>query len=362
MKIDFNVYNYDYDKRAGNLKAEAKGVVKSQKYFPYFYEDGKKIIYKPLSKTKPLSTPYFAFSEVVWSNLINRFFDKDTPIYRLAKCTGYEKEVPKYHSYGTAVESVVKENENLVNIYEYFEKNPDPSVNISNYINYCLTYYDYTFFFESLLFKNNPKIAKEVSKQILYSILRADQNYHYENVSFVYEGNCLKKVSAPIDHEFSTMFMFLYDETSHIKLFGKYMNEFIEETDINISPQNKMLYNLFGSNLNLKFKSEIIKNIETIVKLYPGVVEEFIISLNNMVNHLNEEPITLEDHGYIEPFNSDEYEVGILRYKENKIEEADQKIRKINKKEVMPTEVNKYINTEIVNSSKLLMKTLMNKL
>lgn len=67
MKIDYRVHQYDYNKRDGNLDAEAKGEVKSKKYFPYFYEKDKKIIFKPLSKTKPFSTPYFAYSEVVWS-------------------------------------------------------------------------------------------------------------------------------------------------------------------------------------------------------------------------------------------------------------------------------------------------------
>ena len=65
MEVDFSVKDYDYNLRDGNLDSEAKGVVKSKKNFPYFIEDGKKVIFKPLSRTKPFSTPYFAYSEVV---------------------------------------------------------------------------------------------------------------------------------------------------------------------------------------------------------------------------------------------------------------------------------------------------------
>ncbi|MDE6292477.1 MAG: hypothetical protein K2L98_02215, partial [Bacilli bacterium] len=208
MKIDYKVRQFDYNKRAGNLDAEAKGKVKSKKYFPYFYEDGKKIIFKPLSKTKPYSTPYFAYSELVWSHILHYFFDENIPLYHLAKCVGYEQTEPKYHTYGTVVESVTSESEKLVNLYEYFMKYPDTGVTdiIKDYTNYCKTYYDYSFFFASELLKGHSELATEISRQILYSILRGDQNYHYVNVSFIYEGDNLKRVAMPIDHEFSSIF------------------------------------------------------------------------------------------------------------------------------------------------------------
>ena len=149
MNIDYHVYKYDYNLRDGCLDAEAKGEVKSKKYFPYFYENGKKIIFKPLSKTKPLSTPYFAYSELIWSHLLHTFFDSSIPLYHLATCEGYEEDIPKYHNYGTIVESVIDKSEKLVNIYEYFMQYPAAAVTpkIETYINYCLVYYDYTFFF-----------------------------------------------------------------------------------------------------------------------------------------------------------------------------------------------------------------------
>lgn len=342
MDINFNVYKYDYDKRAGSLDAEAKGVVKSEKHFPFFYEEGKKIIYKPLSKTKPLSTPYFAFSEVVWSNIINNFFDDTAPIYRLAKCPGYEMAVPKYHGYGTVVESIVDENEKLVNIYEYFQDNPDEHVNISDYENYCLANYDYTFFFETDLFKKNPAIAKEIAKQILYSVLRADQNYHYENVAFAYEGDSLKRVTKPIDHEFSTIFMYLDKKKEHQELFQNY-----------ICGLEELWPDSWFKNL-----TKMARNINTIVKLYPDLVEDFISSLDNMINHLDEHPIILEDHSYIEPFSSNDYEVGMLRYKK-KNEKAAVTLEDIfQKRLLLPEDVSDSINSEILTTSKTLKKTL----
>ena len=92
MTFDWNVYHYDYRNRLRNLTSSAKGVVKSNKFFPVFLEDGKEKVFKPLSKTKPLSTPYFAYSEVYWSTIINKYFDSNTPIYRLAICQNIEDD------------------------------------------------------------------------------------------------------------------------------------------------------------------------------------------------------------------------------------------------------------------------------
>ena len=55
---------YNYAERTGNLKAEAGGVVSGEKHFPVF-ED--RMVFKPLTKSKPFSTPLFACAEVFWS-------------------------------------------------------------------------------------------------------------------------------------------------------------------------------------------------------------------------------------------------------------------------------------------------------
>lgn len=88
---------YIYVARTGNLKAEAVGVVKGEKHFPVF--EGA-VVFKPLTKSKPLSTPLFAYAEVFWSWVIGAYF-MPAPQYRLAFCEGYEAEVEKYYDYGT---------------------------------------------------------------------------------------------------------------------------------------------------------------------------------------------------------------------------------------------------------------------
>lgn len=61
---------YKYSARSGNLKAEAVGVVKGEKHFPVFEGD---VVFKPLTKSKPLSTPLFAYAEVFWSWVIDAY-------------------------------------------------------------------------------------------------------------------------------------------------------------------------------------------------------------------------------------------------------------------------------------------------
>lgn len=85
--MDFSVEKCVYQKRTSNLSIEAAGKVKSSKHFPVFSDkQGKEQIFKPLSKTKPLCTPFFAYAEVFWSNILHHYFDSKTPIYRLAEC------------------------------------------------------------------------------------------------------------------------------------------------------------------------------------------------------------------------------------------------------------------------------------
>ncbi len=59
--INWNPQIYNYAERTGNLKAEAVGVVSGEKHFPVF-EGG--MVFKPLTKSKPLSTLLFAYAEV----------------------------------------------------------------------------------------------------------------------------------------------------------------------------------------------------------------------------------------------------------------------------------------------------------
>ena len=64
----YKVRHYQYKNRIGNLKAEAVGVVSGEKHFPIFPGN---MIFKPLTKSKPFSTPLYAYAEVFWSTIIN---------------------------------------------------------------------------------------------------------------------------------------------------------------------------------------------------------------------------------------------------------------------------------------------------
>lgn len=196
---------YIYVARTGNLKAEAVGVVKGEKHFPVF--EGA-VVFKPLTKSKPLSTPLFAYAEVFWSWVIGAYF-MPAPQYRLAFCEGYEAEVEKYYDYGTVSPMIYNKGEHLLNLLEFFRKYPDPKVHIDDYVNYCQMFYDYTEILESDYFQNNTAMAEELVMQILVSILKGDQNYHYENIAFVCdEDDKILRLAPMIDHEFSTYFMF----------------------------------------------------------------------------------------------------------------------------------------------------------
>ena len=46
-------------------------MVSGEKHFPVF-EGG--MVFKPLTKSKPLSTPLFAYAEVFWSWVIDAYF------------------------------------------------------------------------------------------------------------------------------------------------------------------------------------------------------------------------------------------------------------------------------------------------
>ena len=83
----YKVRHYQYKNRIGNLKSEAVGVVSGEKHFPIFPGN---MIFKPLTKSKPFSTPLYAYAEVFWSTVINKYF-MPAPQYELATCEGYEE-------------------------------------------------------------------------------------------------------------------------------------------------------------------------------------------------------------------------------------------------------------------------------
>lgn len=356
--FDFKKYSYDYSKRDGNLINEAKCEPKSKKNFPYFYEYGKRIIFKPLSKTKPLTTPMFGYSEVVWSTLLHHFFDKRIPIYRLAECKGIEEEMPSKYNIGVAVESVCSESEYIMSIYEYFMLHPEKLVDkeIKDYTNYCLMYYDYTFFYETEFIKNNPEYGRKMAEAILYSLLRADQNFHYENISFLTENGKIKDMVVPIDHEFSTMFLYPDDGLRHDIYFGGFIRSLLDE--YYGENMTKIILKDQPEEVRRKHMSSNYINIKKIVSLYPDLAADFIKSIQKMLEYLVENPIHFIDDGYMIPFNSESYKIGYERYKNHNERVAKKLESEIKFVEMNPEDIGGNINREIITSSDFLKSTL----
>lgn len=305
MLFNFDVIQLDYEDRLGNLDAKAHGVVKSNKNFPLFLIDGKEVVFKPLSKTKPLSTPFFAYSEVFWSTIINNYFDSSAPIYKLAICSNYGDDFASKYHHGTIVDSLERPDCKLINLYQIFLKYNDDSINIKDYINFCEKFYDYTKILDTRIMNDDRKLGEQLAYQVLLSILRLDQNYHYENPLFYENGDQIVSIAPPIDYEFSTMFMYLDDIKFNIEKYQFALNELLLKRDEN-DPFEILRYETFGT---------IPKNIEKIVEKYPQVVSNFLKQLQVLISDLEKSGFKLEDHGYITPFNSSNYKIGHARFK-----------------------------------------------
>ena len=288
----FDIKKYNIKDKKRNLEIKSSGVVSSKKSFPVFEEEKKEYIFKPLSKTKPLSTPLFAYSEVYWSYLIKKYIDPKTPQYTLAICEGLTEEQEKYYEKGTIVENVLQGDEKLINILELFWKYPDTMVDIDGYINYCERQYNYENILNSTFFTVNEDLGKKLAEQILCSILRRDDNYHYENVSFIEKNKKIIDIAPILDMEFSEMFMYPDFETEHKMAFSDYdeLSTAYFTYDENKSYEEN--YDIFLKKLkegtiyesqNLHHTGNVRKNINAIVKLYPDLVKCFIKKLELMI-------------------------------------------------------------------------------
>ena len=317
---NYEPITYDYIDRIGNLSAEAVGVVKGEKHFPVFEGN---MIFKPLTKSKPFSTPLFAYAEVFWSWMINTYF-QPVPQYRLAFCEGYEAETEKYYDHGTAVPMAYGDGEHLMNLLEFFRKYPDQKVDIDNYVNYCQMFYDYTEILESDYFQRHRALAEELAMQILISVLKGDQNYHYENVAFVCDevGEVLR-MAPMIDHEFSAYFMFPESISRHVY----WVDEL--KRSIEGQPVRPDEYAQFSNETERKLMEKsatcLHKNLVYIREHYPEVTKQFLNQLHLLETDLIEkkELFTVQKSpAYPDHANSDAWLVGKARYKDHDEEEA----------------------------------------
>lgn len=307
--MDFDIVRVNYKDRIRNLDVESSGEVKSKKYFPVYNFNGKEYIFKPLSKSKPFCNPSFALSEVFWSNVINKYFDEKTPIYKLSICDGYEDEEFKYRNQGTLVPNLIDSNQKLVNLLEYFKENNDPSVSIDKYINYCGKFYDYTCIFNSKLITQNIILGKKLAYQVLLSILKGDINYHYENVNFIYENNKIKDLAPSIDHEFSSCFM--YPDNKGLFLLN--LNSLLDLLDSEKVNSEFDTSWPFTSN-----KKAILDNINLIIEEYNDIVIDFIDKLDLLLYDIGKFKFEI-DNSYFYPFSSFDFEQYKKEYNLSKI-------------------------------------------
>ena len=337
----FKITNIDYNNRKYNLDVKATGIVSSTKYFPVFNIDNQEYIFKPLSKTKPLSTPLFAYSEVYWSYLINKYIDESTPIYKLAYCKGITKHQEKYYEKGTIVKNIIKEDEKLISILELFKKYPDSLVQIDNYINYCEVQYNYENILLSSFFEERKDLREKLCLQILCSILRRDENYHYENVCLIEKNNQITDIAPMLDMEFSQMFMypdylenhnlrFSYYDEGMCPIFKYDNNKSYEENYciFKMKIEKGSIYDVFD---NYHF-SRILRNLKIIVKLHPNIVETFIKSLENMREEVKKLAIDFNQE-FLGDFSTNDYKLGTLLIKEKKTKESLE--YKITEKEIL---------------------------
>ena len=329
MNFDWSVTYLDYNNKLKNLDTYAKGVVKSNKFFPVFKENNQEFIFKPLSKTKPLCTPYFAYSEVFWSTVINQYFLKNTPIYKLAVCQDIELEFPSKYNKGTYVESLIRPDSKLVNLYEICIKYTDTKF-IKDYTNFCEEFYDYTKIINSKFMNQRDDLNQKLCYQILLSILKADQNYHYENPLFYEKNNEIIDIAPMIDHEFSTFFM-------HLDSMFYHKHYLLNKTYYSLEEHQKA--NLFVDELYKK-SNELAINLDLIIK-----------RLNCFITDLKKYKIILEDNNFIEPFNSFNFEIGRALFKENDINKANELKKNLTQYNPSLEEINELLNEEILNYS-----------
>lgn len=120
-------------------------------------------------------------------------------------------------------------------------------------------------------------------------------------------------VAQMIDHEFSSIFLFLDNDLFHNIYFGESINSLLySKVDFSNYPIDQQ-----------RFLSSISNNLNVILQKYPDVCRYFLNKLSQFLEHIKSNPIVLEDKGYLVPFNSLNYKIGEQLYKKHNLEEAE---------------------------------------
>lgn len=294
--LKFEIIELDYNYKDNELIIKASSKISSIKTFPIYTIDNQEMLFKPLSYTKPLTTPFFAYAEVFWSNIFCKYFDANVPLYTLAYCHHLSECIPKYYSKGTLVPLQKYKDCKIMNLYDYFILYPDDYVDIKDYINYCGTTYDYTTILQAKVFKNNKRIAKRLAFYILFSILKLDYNFHYENILLYVKDDKIIDLVPMLDHEFSLYF--LYPDSQ------EYTNHFLS----------------YYSDIS---RGTCYKNITYIQYHYPDIYSLFIENIKVLKKNVKNNHIIFNKE-FIGDFSTDSWLIGNARYKQHNEEKARQ--------------------------------------
>jgi len=292
MKLDIldSIVEVDYEDRSGNISVETKAAGNSKKKFPFYIDNGEKYIFKPLSKTKPQSTIMFTLSEVLNSYIAKKYFEPNSPQYKLAICKNISEYQPKSYEKGVYVPSYLNDNQKTLNLIDYLRNNPSNNnpinknmvygyhnscgvTNINNgkyeyqlfsgpvlpseldkYINYAMTIYNFESIFDIEIFLENNKYGEQLAIQYLLSLLTRNQNYHYENFNFKTSNGIIEGIVPPSDQEYSLMFVYPDQKEAHDLLVKNYKNileadNFIKKTIQKISTNNREILEQFSEGL-----------------------------------------------------------------------------------------------------------------
>ena len=197
-------------------------------------------------------------------------------------------------------------------------------MDIDQYENYCMMFYDYTEILEAAYFQKHKEMAGQLVMQILVSVLKGDQNYHYENIAFVCDQNGeILRLAPMIDHEFSTYFMFPDNSVQHMYWYselirsigGQEVQDY--EYDYLKNPKERQMMEKSAVCLH--------KNLTYMKAYFPEVTREFLEKLDHLERDMEENPSAFylqENQEYPAIANSYAYMAGKARYKDHDEEQA----------------------------------------
>ncbi len=227
----YSVRHLRYEDRIGELrtKIQLHPGDKREKILPIFHgEDDGRYLFKALSKSKPFCNDLYAIAEVYCSRVLEHYFEVEAQIYQLARCEGISESLPYKYEKGVFVRMFTEPGERVMDFADYFQQEGQDKSStvydlVSNFINYCGQWYDFTPFFKDAIFVDNSEFSDKLAYQVLVSMLFEDSNFHYGNAGFVVDQENKVIDLAPIyDNEFSFIFNAVHNPRLRVLNYGDF--------------------------------------------------------------------------------------------------------------------------------------------